>query len=49
MNVFIDHVFVMPRPAKIIKSGVIVERFDVEGYVQVRPSNHDPTLAVIQF
>ena len=45
----IDHVLVMPRTAKIIQAGVIVERFDVEGYEQVRPSDHDPTLAVIQF
>ncbi len=45
----IDHVLVMPRTAKIIEAGVIVERFDVEGYEQVRPSDHDPTLAIIEF
>lgn len=45
----IDHVFVWPSATEIIKAGVIVERFNVAGYQNVRPSDHDPTLAVIQF
>ena len=45
----IDHVFVLPRETKVVEAGVIVERFDVHGYEQVRPSDHDPTLAVLEF
>ena len=45
----IDHIFVMPDTARTVKAGVIVERFDVGDYKNIRPSDHDPTLAVINF
>jgi hypothetical protein len=45
----IDHVFVWPDSAQVLKAGVIVERFDVGEYKQIRPSDHDPTLAILQF
>jgi len=45
----IDHVFVWPNTARIVKAGVIRERFDVGAYAAVRPSDHDPTLAIIEF
>lgn len=45
----IDHIFVMPPDTKILEAGVIGDRFDVGGYEQVSPSDHDPTLAVLQF
>ncbi len=45
----IDHVFVWPNTARIVKASVIRERFDVGEYAAVRPSDHDPTLAIIDF
>jgi endonuclease/exonuclease/phosphatase family metal-dependent hydrolase len=45
----IDHVFVWPNTAQVLEAGVIVERFDVGDYQQIRPSDHDPTRAIIQF
>ena len=45
----IDHIFVMPETAEIVRAGVIGDRFDAGGYTNVRPSDHDPTMAVIRF
>jgi endonuclease/exonuclease/phosphatase family metal-dependent hydrolase len=45
----IDHVFIWPDTARVIEAGVIRERFDVGDYKNVRPSDHDPTLAILQF
>ena len=45
----IDHVLVWPETAKVINAGVVEDRFDVGDYKQVRPSDHYPTLAVIDF
>ena len=45
----IDHVFVWPTTGRIVKACVIRERFDVGVYAAVRPSDHDPALAVIEF
>jgi endonuclease/exonuclease/phosphatase family metal-dependent hydrolase len=45
----IDHIFIMPETLEMIRGGVIGDRFDVGGYTNVRPSDHDPTLAVIRF
>jgi endonuclease/exonuclease/phosphatase family metal-dependent hydrolase len=45
----IDHVFIWPKTAKVLKAAVIKERFDVGSYKQIRPSDHDPTLAIIDF
>ena len=45
----IDHIFVMPDSLEIIRAGVIGDRFDTGPYTNVRPSDHDPTLAVIRF
>jgi len=45
----IDHIFIWPPSARVLWAGVIRERFDVGKYKQVRPSDHDPTLAIIDF
>ncbi len=45
----IDHVLVWPKTAEVVKVGVVKERFEVGEYKNVRPSDHDPTLAVIDF
>ena len=45
----IDHVLVWPKTTKVIEAGVIRDRFDTGAYKQVRPSDHDPTLAVVDF
>jgi endonuclease/exonuclease/phosphatase family metal-dependent hydrolase len=45
----IDHVFVWPATTCVIKAGVVEERFDTGGYKNIRPSDHDPTLAIIKF
>lgn len=43
----IDHIFVMPEAVQVLQAGVIKDRFDVGEYRHVRPSDHDPTVAVI--
>jgi endonuclease/exonuclease/phosphatase family metal-dependent hydrolase len=45
----IDHVFIWPDTAEVIEAGVIVERYDVGEYTDVRPSDHDPTMAELRF
>jgi len=45
----IDHIFVMPPDTKVREAGVITDRFDLDEYKQVRSSDHDPTLAVLEF
>jgi arylsulfatase A-like enzyme/endonuclease/exonuclease/phosphatase family metal-dependent hydrolase len=45
----IDHIFVWPKTAQVINAGIVKERFEVGDYKHVRPSDHDPTLAVIDF
>ena len=45
----IDHVFIWPDTAELIEAGRIVERYDIDGYTNVTPSDHDPTLAEVKF
>ncbi|VGO17766.1 Arylsulfatase [Pontiella desulfatans] len=45
----IDHVLVWPKSAKVIKAGVVKDRYDAGAHKHVRPSDHDPTLAIIDF
>jgi len=44
----IDHIFVWPNTVRVIEAGVVKERFDVGPYKNVRPSDHDPTRAVLE-
>ena len=45
----IDHVFVLPATAEVIEAGRKEDRWDVEGYTNIRASDHWPILAEIQF
>ena len=44
----IDHIFVWPHTVRVIEAGVVKERFEVDSYKNVRPSDHDPTRAVFE-
>jgi len=44
----IDHIFVWPNTVRVLYAGVVKERFNVSPYKNVRPSDHDPTMAMLE-
>lgn len=45
----IDNIFILPPSARILSAGTAIERFVVNGTSNVRPSDHDPVLAELEF
>lgn len=44
----IDHVFILPKTAAVVSAGRKVDLWDVNGYKQIRASDHYPTLAEVK-
>ncbi len=45
----IDNIFILPNSAKVKSAGFVRDRFTVDGTPNVRPSDHDPVFADLDF